>query len=732
MDLHHHQGWEPEDRGINPSGNELFAEILQRATVRRRSFLKGSSLIAASMVGMGIAVLGDNLTSDASLDHAATSNDLQLGFKPIAKNTADQVTVPAGYAVSVLMATGDPLINGVPAYKNDGTDTDFEFRCGDNHDGMHFFSMNSRSNTNRGLLCINHEVCADLGFVHVNGPTDYGKGNTNVRPIAEIDKEVSAHGVSIIEVNKRGNAYVINKGSCYNRRITAATPCDLTGPVRGHQKMVTSYSSEGVATRGTVNNCAHGHTPWGTYLTCEENWWGYFARREGADVRSAQEEYALQRYGIRGNTSGRYNWARLGVNETTDMYARWNTTKMADRPDRDFSNVSNTFGWIVEIDPFAPSDRPQKRTAMGRFFHEGCWPAPAQVGRPIVFYAGDDSRNEYIYKYVSAQTWSDRDKDGGLEAGAKYLDQGTLYVATFNADGSGEWIALTMDNPAIANYSKYKFADQADILIHSRIAADAVGATKMDRPEWGSVHPVTGEVYFTLTNSVSGGNGRGTKTPLDASNPRFYSDVKGNSSREGNVNGHIIRWREAGNDHSATSFTWDVYLFGAQSDAIADVNISGLSAENDFSSPDGLWFSHSAPGLLWIQTDDSAYTDQSNCMMLAAIPGQVGDGSPKTITNTAVPANGGEDQVVTTYAGKTVTPGSLRRFLVGPKECEITGIAETPDGTAIFVNIQHPGENSASVTNPTKFTSHWPDGGSARPRSATIVITREDGGRIGL
>ncbi|WP_072620644.1 PhoX family protein [Spirulina major] len=731
MTPHHDRSpWEPEDRGMNPSDNESFVTVLQRATLRRRSFLKGgSSLIAASMVGMGLAVLGDTLKPDKIAARAATPEGLDLNFSPVAKTLTDQVTVPAGYTVNVLMATGDPLTNRVAPYKNDGTDTDFEFRSGDHHDGMHFFSLNPR-NVNRGILCVNHEVCEDLGFVHANGPTDYGADNTNARPMAEIDKEVNAHGVSIVEVVKQGNSYAINKGSRYNRRVTAATPCDLTGPVRGHQKMVTSYSPQGVATRGTVNNCANGYTPWGTYLTCEENWWGYFARREGADVRPAQEEYALQRYGIKGDTSGRYNWARLGANDTTDVYARWNTAKTSDRPDRDFSNVANTFGWIVEIDPLEPDSRPQKRTAMGRFFHEGCWPAPAQAGRPVVFYSGDDARNEYVYKFVSAQMWSDRDQEGGLEAGAKYLNQGTLYAAKFNADGSGEWLPLTLDNPAIATYTNYTFADPADVLINSRIAADAVGATKMDRPEWGGVHPVNGEVYFTLTNSVSSSSGRGTKTPLDPANPRFYRDEKGDATNAGNVNGHIIRWREAGNDHAATAFTWDVYLFGAQADAGDEVNLSGLSAENDFSSPDGLWFSDAAPGLLWIQTDDSAYTDQSNCMMLAAIPGQVGDGGMKAIANKAVPANGGADQTVTTYAGQAANPTTLRRFLVGPKDCEITGITETPDGTAIFVNIQHPGENSTSATNPAEFTSHWPDGGSARPRSATIVITRNDGGRI--
>ena len=270
-------------------------------------------------------------------------------------------------------------------------------------------------------------------------------------------------------------------------------------------------------------------------------------------------------------------------------------------------------------------------------------------------------------------------------------------------------------------------------------AADAVGATPMDRPEWAGVHPSTGDVYVTLTNNSNRGK-TGTFTSgktkeLNGSNPRYYSDVKGGSTTNtGNVNGHIIRMKETGSDSSATTFNWDVYLFGAQSDADgSNVNISGLTADNDFSSPDGLWFSQAIPGLLWVQTDDGNYTDVTNCMMLAALPGKHGDGSTVSVTSTAVPTNGNANQTVTSYAGKKASDATLKRFLVGPKQCEITGITETPDGKTIFINIQHPGEETtaANIATPANFGSHWPDGGTARPRSATIVITKNDGGQVG-
>jgi secreted PhoX family phosphatase len=268
--------------------------------------------------------------------------------------------------------------------------------------------------------------------------------------------------------------------------------------------------------------------------------------------------------------------------------------------------------------------------------------------------------------------------------------------------------------------------------MNARLAADALGATRMDRPEWTAINPANGEMYCTLTNNS-------TRTPLntDAANPRAYTDPKTTGGQtNGNANGHIIRLREAGDTTEATAFAWDIYAFGAGSDLDpANINLSGLDATNDFSSPDGLWFG--APSnitgqntpILWIETDDGAYTDVTNCMLLAAIPGKVGDGATKTITNTI----GGATGTQSTRIGKA--PGTtLRRILVGPKECELTGITSTPDGRSLFVNIQHPGENGS----PAAISSSWPATqagaatGTSRPRSATIVITRTDGGVVGL
>lgn len=244
----------------------------------------------------------------------------------------------------------------------------------------------------------------------------------------------------------------------------------------------------------------------------------------------------------------------------------------------------------------------------------------------------------------------------------------------------------------------------------------------MDRPEWCSVNPINGEVYYTLTN-----NTKRTVETADAANPRVYEQTKGEKSKTGNVNGHIIRIAEQDNNHAGTDMRWDIYLFGARASSPSNINLSQLNDDNDLSSPDGLRFNDR--GMLWIQTDDSAYTDVSNCMMLAALPGQVGDGGAHTF-NSGVD----EQQKILTQKGKNPTTDTLRRFLVGPVECEITGIIETPDNKALFVNIQHPGENTVNtdLDNPDKWTSHWPNGNKQRPRSATIVITRTDGGSIAI
>jgi secreted PhoX family phosphatase len=518
----------------------------------------------------------------------------------------------------------------------------------------------------------------------------------------------------------------------------------INGVARGNALMKTKFSATGNDCRGTINNCGTGYTPWGTFLTGEENWAGYFTRSAADDAArggaTARSVVSLVRYGRAQGAASRHGWETAG---TADKYARWNISQTGTSTDGtdDYRNELNTFGYIVEIDPYDKTQAIRKRTSLGRFAHESGVFGKQVSGKPLAVYMGDDSRGEYIYKFVSAANWDAADSNPAnrITTGDKYLDSGKLYVAKFNADGSGQWIELSMSNATIAAYATYKFADNADVAVNSRIAADAVGATKMDRPEWCAVHPVTGEIYYTLTNNANRkveASGSAQQA-VDAANPRAYTDAPTAATAPGNVNGHIIRMKESASESAATAFTWDVYLFGAQSDAdLAKVNLSALTADQDFSSPDGLWFSPKT-GLCFIQTDDGAYTDVTNCMMLIGKPGQVGDGATTTINYTKAD---GSTLAVTARVGAKPTADTLRRFLVGPKDCEITGCTETPDGKALFVNIQHPGETitKANVANAAAYLSHWPanagygaGGTLGRPRSATVVITKNDGGLIG-
>lgn len=723
-----------EDAITNTSDNPSFESILQMR-LSRRQLLRGSAAAVAVISGFG-ATSSAWGTGQKHADHGAP-HSLKLGFAAVPKSLADAVTLPSDYSYDVLYRLGDPIAAGVANYLNDGTDAPASFaqRAGDHHDGISYFGLShygkrDEHSSDRGLLCVNHEAITPA-YLHPAGATIV----SGVRTVAdEVLREFYVHGVGIIEVvkkkTKQQEKWSYKKNSRFNRRIHTLTEIALSGPAANTPYMITKYSTDGSKTRGTINNCANGETPWGTYLTCEENWAGYFRRIVATDNtnRTAKELTSFARYGVAG--AGRELWATVTPDTADDLYGRWNTMKLGVSTDGsdDYRNVANTFGWVVEIDPFKPKSTPKKRTALGRFAHEGAWLGPVKKGEPLVWYMGCDSRNEYIYKYVSNQPWNPRDADDALAAGDKYLDDGKLYVATFNADGTGEWreLSLGINNITGANPA-YAFADQADVVINARLAADAAGATKMDRPEWGAVNPTNGEVYFTLTNTNASSR---PITRVDAANPRFYNDKKTTGQdQKGNPNGHIIRFAEAGGHVDATSFTWDVFLFGARATAdAANVNISGLADANDFSSPDGLWFSRANPGLLWIQTDDGAYTDVTNCMLLAAIPGAVGDGAGRTVTN----VDGATTQAVNTHVGQELGEEKLRRFLVGPKQCEITGIAETPDGKTLFVNIQHPGEDTVPDFATGTFGSHWPDGGLSRPRSATIVITRSDDDAVGV
>ena len=675
-----------------------FSTLIERR-YSRRDILHSS--LAAALAGL-FAGLPLPLRSAGHKEERATTLPLELpAFAAIPTSRADEVRVPPGYVARPFLPWGTPICGDYPEYRADAGNSGAEQGCqmGSHHDGLHFFPLSEGDERNRhGLLCVNHEY-VDLHKLHPRGATVV-EGRRTVPD--EVRKELAAHGVAIVEIEATAHGrWDVVRGR-YNRRITGSTPMALTGPVRGSALVQTRYSPDGTHTRGTLSNCAHGATPWNTYLTCEENWSGCFLNR-GERPR----EHA--RYGVR--TRQTYNrWETL---TDIDEYARFDATSRGAHPGEDYRNEPNTQGWVVEIDPFDPTRMPKKRTALGRFAHEGAVLAPARDGAPVVLYSGDDSRNEYIYKFVSAAPYRSTGDNREL------LEQGTLYVAVFHEDGHGEWRGLDSRCPAFqaaATAAGVTFSDQADVLVNTRLAADVVGATPMDRPEWGAVHPHSGEVYFSLTNNRS----RGTpQHPVDAANPRAD-----------NRYGHIIRWRERDGDAAALQFAWEVFvLAGPEADShetgshetsssktdsnkkslketspaengriLPGHNGPTLDQDNHFGCPDGLWIDGN--GLLWIQTDLDSELQLSERDRL------------------------GNNQML---AANPVT-GTIRRFLVGPRGQEITGMTCTPDHRTFFINVQHPGEGGE--THP-ELASHWPDGHGARPRSATVVVTREDGGVIG-
>ena len=612
---------DPDDLDKNPSLDAPHLSDLVAQRVARRHFLRSGvgamatlCLGSLSLTACGGGDVADGREAIASVPTQANENARwradSLDFTPVAKSIADTLVLPAGYTAAVVHATGDSIDPNVPDYAGDGSETTYSRRIGDHHDGMNWFGLAERqdrpdaNSSTRGILVVNHEnITGTAQFLHPLGETNLA-GSAQPRPADEVIKEQEAHGVSLTELVRAGGRLGVVKASRYNRRITARTEVDLAGPVTATHWVKTKYSPTGTRARGTINNCGHGVTPWGTYLTAEENWAGYFKRNAGDDAaRPQRENTQLLRNGMRPNSEGfaHRRWASAqATGDAASDFERWNISVLGATSTDDYRNEHNTFGYIVEIDPYAPLARPKKRTAMGRRANEGAWSSLPKAGRPIAFYVGCDSQNEYVYKYVSDAAWSPSDAFGGLAAGDKYLDRGTIYVAVFAADGTGRWEPLTLANPKIAagvpvssyNPQGYQFESLADICVNTRLAAGAAGATRMDRPEWTAVNPFTGEIYITMTENPNRGNAglSGNNIPngpLDAANPRYWVDPKAATSQgpasptqRGNVNGHIVRIREDGDDPAALSFRWDIFLFGAQ--ARKDASVPDSTYTDDF------------------------------------------------------------------------------------------------------------------------------------------------------
>lgn len=661
----------------NKSGNEPFSAVLEKSMSRREMLKGGAAMAALGMFGaFGLSGCNDDDTPSTTTPTLGTA--VKVGFDSIAGSKTDAVAVAAGYTAQVLAPWGTPLNAQGNAWKDDGTNTaaDQANAVGMHHDGMHFFPLNDSSTD--GLLCINHEYI-DKAALHPEGA---------VRDAELVRKEINAHGVSVVRIRLNGNTWEVVANDPLNRRFTGATEMTIAGPLAMHSALITPYSPTGSVARGTLNNCGNGYTPWGTYLTCEENWPGYFVGEEATQTADQT------RIGLSTVAGGnRYNWHDQAGNadEQADEFTRFNVTPSGNNALEDYRNEANGHGYIVEIDPYDATSVATKRTALGRFRHEGCVFGKLEEGKPVVFYSGHDARFEYMYRFVSDANWdaADANPTNRLATGSKYMDAGTLYVARFDAEGAGEWLALSPETATTDDSTLgAEMGSLAEIILNTAGAADLLGATPMDRPEWAAVDPINGTVYLTLTNNTR-------RTEANIANPRVD-----------NAFGHIIRWDETGD----TSFKWDIFVFGSPADGDANTNRSGLTETNQFASPDGLLFD--PRGIMWVQTDNGAdaVADYTNDQMLAVIPANLVDAN-------------GTQQVLSAE-----NQAELKRFFVGPNGCEVTGLAYTPDYNSFFANIQHPG-NWPSATDATAVT---PAGTTVRPRAATVVIRKTDGGEVGV
>ncbi|MHC5786620.1 PhoX family protein [Pseudomonas idahonensis] len=622
-------------------------DLEQMVGLSRRGFIGAGALCGA------VLFLGGGLLGRSALATSVSAGNSQLlGFAGIAAATSDNITLPAGYKSSVLISWGQPLTKNGPAFdpSGNGTAQAQEVQFGDNNDGMSLFAF--PDDKHRALMAINNEY-TNYRYLYSHGGQP--------QSAEDVRKAQASEGVSVIEVQRKNGQWQFVQGSRYNRRIHGNTPIRLSGPAAGHDLLKTAADPKGRKVLGTFQNCANGKTPWGTYLTCEENFTDCF----GSSNPEQKFDAAQKRYGAV-VTSKDINW-----------HPHDPRFDLAKNP-----NELNRHGWVVEIDPFDPQSTPVKRTALGRFKHENAALAQTRDGRAVV-YMGDDERGEFIYKFISRDKINHRNP----KANRDLLDHGTLYVARFDAGdgnpdrpkGQGQWIELTHGKNGIDASSG--FADQAQVLIQARLAASVVQATRMDRPEWIVVSPKDGQVYCTLTNNAKRGE---DGQPAGGPNPR-----------EKNVYGQILRWRTGGDDHGAMSFSWDLFVVAGNPAVHAGQpkgGSSNITPENMFNSPDGLGFDQA--GRLWILTDgdysnSGDFAGMGNNQMLCADPDS----------------------------------GEIRRFMVGPVGCEVTGIAFAPDQKTLFVGIQHPGETGGST-----FPEHLPNG---KPRSSVMAITREDGGIIG-
>lgn len=647
----------------NTSKGEYFGDIVKTA-MSRRGVIKGGAM-AVLAVGAGSALAACSTDEPAATGGATSSTSGAdtppvdgVDFVAVEPNTEDAVMVPEGHEQAVVIRWGDPVLEGAPAFDFDNqTGAAQAMQFGFNNDFAGLLPVEGTPNAY--LLVVSHEYTTEPAMF---------KGYDEENPTREqFDVAMAAHGLTVVEVRGEGNSGKLTPAmGRYNRRLTATSEFLVTGPAAGSDLLKTSADPTGTRVLGTLNNCAGGVTPWGTVLSGEENFNQYFGNAESVTETAAAER--LARYGIEGAASDR----------------RWETFDprfdLAQEP-----NEPNRFGYIVELNPWDPQSTPIKHTAMGRFKHEAATIYVTDDGT-VVAYSGDDERFDYMYKFVSSRKMMPGTGAAAMRNNMTLLDAGTLYVAVLTGDspdeidgsgelpasgefkGTGTWIPLLRTNEDGRGESLVDGMNAEEVAVFTRLAADQVGATKMDRPEDFEPNPVTGKVYVALTNNTN----RGTegRAAADEANPRNE-----------NKNGQIL---EIDDDHAGTDFTWNLLLVCGDPDE-ADTYFGGFdkSQVSPISCPDNLAFD--PQGNLWISTDGNAL-DSNDGLFAVVLDG------PRR--------------------------GETRQYLTVPVGAETCGPIVTAE--RVMVCVQHPGEvDDSSADAPA---SHWPDGGDAQPRPSVVAV----------
>jgi secreted PhoX family phosphatase len=645
---------ESENADSNSSANHIIGDvILERLS--RRDLMSGTMAVSAVAMTTSPAVLFA-AGSDAS---RSTNTTPSFNTLELSAGADERHHVAEGYDADILIRWGDPVLPDAPPFAPGKADPEAQQRqFGYNNDFLGYLPLDGKSD--HGLLVINHEY-TDPEIIHEGVPAYAGtKEAWDAITKAQVDAEMMAQGGSVIEIKRIDGKWSVVPNSRYARRITAETDMRISGPAAVHDKLKTAADPTGTRVKGMINNCAGAMTTWGTWLTCEESFNYYFWGK--GQINKAKDTAALKRYGIPAPV---YKWAKF--------HARFDIIKEP--------NEVNRFGWVVEIDPIDPVSTPVKRTALGRFKHEAAGNVVNRDGRFVV-YQGDDQKFDHVYHFVTKNAV---DHDNAA-ANKDILDEGTLCVARFNSDGSGAWLPLVHGNGPLLAASG--FHDQGDVVVHARMAADLLGATKMDRPEDIEANPRTGKVYVILTN-----NDKRTQESTDAANPRANNKF-----------GHIIELTPDGGDHAAPTFRWEILVrCGDPSKADVNATFNPLTSQNSwFGMPDNCAFD--SMGRLWIATD--------------------GNSPKKTGRNDGIWAM--------ETSGKL--RGTSKLFFRVPIGAEMCGPMFTPDTQTLFVAVQHPGEGSRD--EPSTFespTTRWPDfKPDVPPRPSVIAITRKGGGKIGV